>query len=85
MQTYIYYPSLYTIRRKAEEKTRMAYTAADWKIVYESDSLFMKMYPAFEDFLKAMLARRIAQAKECGAWDKATPEMKKKAARMGVF
>lgn len=60
----------------------MAYTTADWKIVYESDPLFMKMYPAFEDFLKAMLARKIAQVKESGAWEKVPENVKKVALRM---
>lgn len=60
----------------------MAYTTADWKTVYEQDPLFRKMYPAFEDFLKAMLARRIAQAKENGAWEKVPENVKKTALRM---
>lgn len=60
----------------------MTYTTADWKTVYESNPLFMKMYPAFEDFLKAMLARRIAQAKESGAWEKVPENVKKAALRM---
>lgn len=60
----------------------MTSTTAYWKIVYESNPLFMKMYPTFEDFLRAMLARRIAQAKECGAWDKAPETVKKAALRM---
>lgn len=60
----------------------MAYTTADLKTVYEQDSLFMKMYPTFEDFLKAMLARRIAQAKENGAWKKVSENVRKTALRM---
>ena len=58
---------------------------AHWKIVYETNPTFLNLYPTFEDFMMALARHVMKKAKECGAWEKASPEMKKKAERLGVF
>lgn len=77
MQTYIYYPRLYTIRRKAKEKTNMAYSKITRKmagVIY--GAIKRGEIRANEKFVKMLYKCADAYINHDSVWDDVEDSLK---------